>query len=230
MAYLLSPLASTIRGKLGDIVFTANGYRSIVAREYVTPTDPSTSIQDNYRLAFTDCVDLWQSLSSADRQLWHEYSATCNLFGKKRTPQLGFQALVNACLIRFYVFRASGTPAVPTGEPPASPGLLGLAAVRPADYSGGTTGIAYTGKNLNNEAVYVFPRRTDDKAPTVNRYYGKYSSVSFGLSIAAGASFSRNLNGGSVGNVRFVQLRPISTGDICRCSTSFKLRLEVQAP
>lgn len=65
----LSPLISSINGKLGNAVFQG-GKSGIILREKVKPRNPRTQSQSNSRNRLASVKALWQNLTSDERNSW----------------------------------------------------------------------------------------------------------------------------------------------------------------
>lgn len=76
----LSPLISSINGKLGNAVFQG-GKSGIILREKVKPRNPRTQSQSLARNRLASVKALWQDLTSAQRDTWISFST----FYKKST-------------------------------------------------------------------------------------------------------------------------------------------------
>lgn len=82
----LSPLISSINGKLGSAVFQ-NGNSGIILREKVTPRNRRTSRQVVSRNRLTQVKGAWQELSDTDRNSWIVLSTFFKQTSKNNTKK-----------------------------------------------------------------------------------------------------------------------------------------------
>jgi len=84
MASILpSSVIGDIRGKIGNQVYSRNA-GGLYVRNRVTPINPNTNPQQESRARVTTAVSLWQTLSNADRNTWHQIAT-----GYTRKNRLG---------------------------------------------------------------------------------------------------------------------------------------------
>lgn len=76
MARLISQVATTLRGSIGGITFSANQYHPIIARAKVSPVNPSTTYQTQIRTSFAGFANLWAQKTAIFRQAWEDYGRT----------------------------------------------------------------------------------------------------------------------------------------------------------
>lgn len=119
---LAAPIAG-IRGKLGGLVYSANGSGTFV-KPWNPPSNPQTPSQTLQRSYLSQMPALWRALSGAQRTAWDDFAA------------LGAQALIDSLGETYYIsgwlwfvkcnvrlLRVGRTPitAVPTIARPAAP-------------------------------------------------------------------------------------------------------------
>jgi len=77
---MYTPLVSDVRGKTGDIVFSAWKGRGTVRRR-VTPANPNTAAQQAIREAMALVVACWQALTTAVKDRWDEEAPARRISG-----------------------------------------------------------------------------------------------------------------------------------------------------
>lgn len=69
-----SHIFSTMRGKVGGIVYSTTPDHQIIARAYAQPVNPNTDPQGFIRGDFSGAVDLWRSMSQDVRDGWQNWA------------------------------------------------------------------------------------------------------------------------------------------------------------
>lgn len=87
-----SPLVSSVRNKIGDIVFSV--WKGIpYVRTRVIPANPQSDLQTAQRLTFTQCVAIWQDLVTTAAHLiranWERFAEGYALSGFNRFVSIG---------------------------------------------------------------------------------------------------------------------------------------------
>lgn len=120
MKVLIGALYLDMRGRLGGSVASRNRYGSYL-RNYVVPTNPSTTRQELVRTGFSLAIAAWKALSATYRANWETYAASCNFSDRFGT---------NYKLSGVSIFVRSYCAAVDLGVSPitTAPTVMGLPA------------------------------------------------------------------------------------------------------
>lgn len=70
----VSHLHSQMRGKLAGLVYMSSPFHPIVARQYVVPVNPNTTVQNQSRAAMSSAVNRWTQLDEEQRKAWREWA------------------------------------------------------------------------------------------------------------------------------------------------------------
>lgn len=75
MAWIVGNPMGELRGKLGPNIFSRNGHGQYV-RNYILPVNPNTIAQATARNSFSNIVNTYKDLTSAQRTAWKNYADT----------------------------------------------------------------------------------------------------------------------------------------------------------
>lgn len=148
MAKFVSQIATSIRGSIGGITFTATRNHAIVGRSRVGPARQSTNIGNVIRTSLQFAQSIWRTLTDSQRQSWAYYAQTCTFTGPQGTYTLtGLQMFIRTlAAAEFWNLVAGGTFVV-TGAPPIASGLPNIGPIVEAAYVGPGTGVALSVTN-----------------------------------------------------------------------------------
>lgn len=91
MAKVRNPFFSfSARGSLNKILTARHRDRGAIIEEHPYPKDAKTSNQLAWRTMYQACTDLWNSLSAAERKIWHTNA--------RRVQQTGYSLYMSQCL------------------------------------------------------------------------------------------------------------------------------------
>lgn len=176
MAKFLSQVYTSIRGKVGGIVYTKNQFAGLVARAFTAPTNPRTVGQTAIRSAFDVASIQWQLLTQADRDLWSDYAATLTYEGPHGTYKLpGRQVFIsNITLAKFMADQSYGS-VVAGVAPPTVAGFLNIGPVLPAPFTPPTsTGVSVSIGNPENVDIVALVQRSFSFNQTKNVHNGPW--------------------------------------------------------
>lgn len=179
MAKFLSQVYTSIRGKVGGIVYTKNQYAGLVARSFTAPTNPGTEGQAHIRSCFDESSAIYQLLTPAERTGWDDYAKTCLYPGPHGPYSISGRAMFMACyaLAKFIeTFPGSGSTIVADKAPPTVAGFVNIGPVQNAAFTPpGDTGISISVGNPNAFIVPYIWQRSIGWNQTKNIFRGPYN-------------------------------------------------------
>jgi len=143
MAKIVSQIATSIRGSIGGITFTATRNHAIVARARVGPARLPTNRGNVIRTALQFAQAIWASLTPLQRDGWYYYAQTCVFSGPQGTYKLtGLQMFIRTIALAKFANELLGGTFVVTGSPPIASGLPNVGPITEGTYVGPGTGVA----------------------------------------------------------------------------------------
>lgn len=161
MAKFLSQVYTSIRGKVGGIVYTKNQFAGLVARSFTSPTNPGTDGQSVIRSSFDDANARWVGLSQGDRDLWESYAATLSYQGPHGSYKLpGRQVFMSNLSLAIFGEHGAYGSLVAGDDPPLTAGFLSVGPIASALFvTASETGIAFSiGNNSGEDCVAIVQR------------------------------------------------------------------------
>lgn len=158
MAKIVSQIATSIRGSIGGITFTATRNHAIVAKARVGPARLPTNRGNVIRTSLQFAQAIWASLSESQRAQWGYYADTCTFSGPQGTYKLtGLQMFIRTIATAKFANELLGGSFVVTGAAPVIAGLPNVGPITEGDYVGPGTGVAInvTGKPVDDCSVLV---------------------------------------------------------------------------
>jgi len=143
MAKIVSQIATSIRGSIGGITFSATRNHAIVAKARVGPARLPTNRGNTVRTSLQFAQALWGSLTESQRQQWAYYADTCVFSGPQGTYKLtGLQMFIRTLATAKFANEVMGGSFVVTGLPPVIAGLPNVGPITEGVYVGPGTGVA----------------------------------------------------------------------------------------
>lgn len=229
MAKFLSQVYTSIRGKVGGIVYTKNAFAGLVARAFTAPKNPQTDGQTLIRTAFSEASAYWEALTQAERDDWDSYAATLDYQGPHGTYKLpGRQVFISNVGLAYFIDNIGGSSISVDDGPPLIAGFENIGAVQSAVYAPvSSTGVAVSIGNPNAYDLTALVQRSIAWELTKNTFDGPYpfeynqceditASSSVIVPIETGA--------GTDGKVIFVRVRCITENGPHRITSDFVVR------
>lgn len=178
MAKILSSVWSVIRGSIGGTTYSANQFHQIIARARTAPVNPNTSKQTAARSAFSGAVQLWNTLSIADRQGWEDYADTLVYVGPLGPITVpGRDVFIGNLQVALFLNGQVGFPAVIDTTPPVIPGFLNIENVLPIPFTPiMATGVSFSFTQNGVEDVIGYSLRSFMFGNSRNRFKGPFLS------------------------------------------------------
>jgi len=230
MAKFLSQVYTSIRGKVGGIVYTKNAFAGLVARAFTAPTNPGTEGQALIRTCFSEASNVWkQGLSDAQRDAWNNYSATLEYEGPHGTYKLpGRQVMISNFGLALYLEQIGGSSISVDETAPVTAGFEGVGAIASATFTtASATGIAFSVGNPNAYDLSLLVQRSVAYTDSKNTFRGPWV-WSYNLGETATASSTSTIEietGGTAGDIWFVRVRPITENGPHKIAMPVILRL-----
>jgi len=227
MAKLLSQVATTLRGSVGGITYTANQWHAILMRARVSPVNPNTTHQSEIRSAFAGAQGAWLALSDTERELWDDYALTCVYPGPLGNYTIPGRLMFAACYGWAKYLETRGIASIVVGDlPPSIPGWLPVDAVTPSHPATPGTGVAVSVTITGTESVTVIAEVSWAFNPTRYRFKGPFKSSTLqGIeAVAPGQSVLLEFLGLAEDLVYFIRVRCITSAEPHRISAEYIVR------
>lgn len=227
MAKFLSLVYSSIRGKVGGLVYTKNQFAGLVVRAFTAPTNPGTEPQSLIRSSFDEASIVWQELTQVQRDSWNAYAATLVYEGPHGTYKLpGRQVFMSNYTLASYM-EANGYGSAATNvDPPLIAGFLNIGPVNVVDFvTASETGVAFSVGNPGVDPCTVLAQISIGYNQTKNVHRGPWiTAQNQGLDIAAASSATGTFAGLVVDKAYFMRIIAVSESAPLRVSAPYFLR------
>lgn len=229
MAKFLSQVYTSIRGKVGGLVYTKNQFAGLIVRAFTAPTNPQTDMQTLIRSAFADASAGWEGMSQADRDAWDDYAATLEYSGPHGTYKLpGRQVFISNFGLARFIDEIGGATMSVGDSPPLVAGFENIGPVQPALYTPvSSTGVSVSVGNPNAYALAALVQRSIAYNLTKNTFDGPWlSDDNKGEDIALSATTTIDLDTslGTAGQVIFVRVRCVTADEPHRITSEYIVR------
>jgi len=229
MAKFLSQVYTSIRGKVGGIVYTKNSFAGLVARAFTSPTNPKTEGQELIRTSFAEASATWEALSQADRDLWEAYAATLDYQGPHGSYKLpGRQVFMGTYSLAKFIDNVGGSSISVGDDPPVIAGFENIGAVIPGTYTTvSSTGVAVDIGNPNAYDLVAIVQRSVAFNPTKNSYDGPYVfeyTECHDITASSTTTVLIETDVGTAGQAIFLKVRLITEAAPHRITNDFNIR------
>jgi hypothetical protein len=229
MAKFLSQVYTSIRGRVGGIVYTKNQFAGLIARAFTAPTNPGTDLQELIRSCMSEASQKWTDLLQSERDLWNAYAATLVYEGPHGEYKLpGRQVFISNLSLAFYLDTLGGSSIAVDVDPPLLAGFENIGTVESAVYDTvSSEGVAISVGNPNAYDLVVLLQRSIGFNQTKNVYNGPWlpgSTMADDLTASASTKFQFETGTGTAGQVFFLRVRAITATHPHRITNDFTVR------
>jgi len=227
MAKALSHIMSTIRGSVGGLTYTANGFAQIVMKNRTAPVQPNTTPQTKVRSCLNAASIAWQGLTPTERANWELYAQTVTYEGPQGTYQItGRDIFIAGFSLQSYAYMEGAASQTVETDPPSLAGKLTLAGIEEAIYVGPGTGIGFNVNNYGTEDVTLIVNVSPPQNPTRYRYKGPWNpALTDFLDAPLSTSSNYEIDNLEAGRVYFVMIRGVTQSTPARVTSRAYLRL-----
>lgn len=214
MAKVLSHMHSSIRGKVGGVVYSKNQYAGIIMRAFSAPTNPQTEGQETIRSSFDVANIEWEALTLVNRQLWDDYAKTVQYQGPHGAYTVPGRTLFMATFsLAAFLEAIGGSSILPGVLPPLAAGRLNIGPIVEGTYTqAGKTGVAVNVGNPSAIATCLLAQRSIGWQTTKNVFYGPYPftyNQAEDIASPGTTPVEMETGPGTVGQIFFVRVRAI---------------------
>lgn len=230
MAKFLSQVYTSIRGKVGGIVYTKNQFAGLVARAFTAPTNPSSEFQEMIRSSFSEASIKWEAIGVDDRELWEAYAATLVYTGPHGEFKLpGRQVFISNLSFAQYLDAIGGSAIVVGEDAPSTAGFENVGVVQPAVYTpASSTGVSVSIGNPNLYDLAALVQRSVAWELTKKSFHGPWApGASVGVDIPGDTTTLIDIETptATAGKAIFVKVRCITAESPHRITNDYILRL-----
>jgi hypothetical protein len=229
MAKFLSQVYTSIRGKVGGIVYTKNQFAGLVARAFTSPTNPKTGGQELIRTSFAEASGAWEGATQAKRDAWDTYAATLDYQGPHGSYKLpGRQVYMSNLSLAKFLDNVGGSSISVDDSAPLIAGFENVGAVIAATYSTvSSTGVAVSITNPNAYGLVARVQRSIAYNPTKNTFDGPFPfEYTQAEDVAASSSTIIQIETGigTVDQAIFLNVRLITEAGPHRITNDYQVR------
>jgi hypothetical protein len=229
MAKFLSQVYTSIRGKVGGIVYTKNQFAGLVARAFTSPTNPGSDGQSLIRSCFAEASGKWEGLSQADRDSWDSYAATLDYQGPHGSYKLpGRQVFMGTQALGKFIEEIGGSSIALDDDPPVIAGFENIGSVVAATYTPvSSTGVSVSIGNPNAYDCCVLIQRSVAYNKTKNSFDGPWPfeyTTADDLPASATTVFDIDTGVGTVDKAIFLKVRVITENAPHRITQDYIVR------
>ena len=212
MAKVQSHMHSSIRGRVGGVVYTKNQYAAIVMRAFVAPTNPGTTGQELARTAFAEASGQWEILTQAQRDGWDDYAKTAKYPDPHGNYYVGGrQQFCSNYGLALFIEDIGGSSIAKSVAPPTTAGFENIGVIQPATYTPASkTGISVSIGNPNAYDLVALVHHSLAYEPSKNTFYGPYphsNAEAIDLTASSSTTHDIELDSATAGKHVFVRVR-----------------------